>query len=345
MLIQNIKLNQFRNYENQEFSFNEGINVIIGNNGTGKTNILEAIMLISNTKSFRTSDERSLIKLNSLYSAVEIKTNINNLRVVINDQGKSFYINNELKRRTSEMIGQLKAIIFKPGDIELFTQSPKARRKELDIEIGKISKTYLNALSTYNRLLKQKNILLKEKQIDSNLLSIVDDSLIPNIKTLIEEREAFVSNINNYINDIYKEISGSEENIKIKYKKCSEIEDIALNLKAAKEKDLLFSHSTFGPHKDDYEFKINNKNIEDFASQGQKRMVIIALKLSIAKYIQENLNQDVIILLDDVISELDIHKSEKLLNMLPNNQIIITTTDINNIKINREYNLIEIKEE
>lgn len=345
MLVNEIKLNQFRNYYNKTFSFNPGINVIVGNNGIGKTNILEGIMLISNTKSFRTSDDKSLIQLNKKYGATEIKTDTNILKVVINDQGKSFYINNELKRKTSEMIGQINAIIFKPGDIELFTQSPKARRKELDIEIGKISKNYLNALTSYNRLLKQKNNLLKERQIDDNLMGIVDDSLIPVIKTLIEERDNFINNINLYINDIYKEISGKDSNIKINYKKCCEVDDILINLQLSKEKDLLFGHSTFGPHKDDYEFKINNQDINSFASQGQKRMIIIALKLSIAKYIKEKLDQEVIILLDDVLSELDISKSEKLLNMLPTNQIIITTTDINNIKINREYKLIELKEE
>ena len=345
MLIENIKLNQFRNYEDKTFYFDKGINVIIGSNGIGKTNILEAIMLLSNTKSFRTSDDKSLIMFENKYCGVEIKTNEDVLRAVINEEGKSFYVNEVLKRRASEVIGKINAIIFKPGDIELFAQSPKSRRKELDIELGKISSIYLDALTNYHHLLKEKNILLKERKLDFNLISVINDSLIPTIKVIIAERENFIKNINSYISNIYKEISGEESNIKIIYKKCSEVDSVDINIDIARERDLIYCHSTFGPHIEDYKFTINDKDMEDYASQGQKRMVIIALKLSIAKYIQEKFNQEVIILLDDVLSELDIDKSEKLLNMLPTNQIIITTTDINNIKINREYKLINLKEE
>ena len=344
MLIQNIKLNQFRNHDYLDLDFDKGMNIIVGSNGVGKTNILESIILISNTKSFRTTEEKKMIKHLSTYSTVEISTNENYLKVVLNEKGKSFYIDNELIRKTSNMIGKLNAIIFKPGDIELYTQSPKARRKEIDLELGKISPTYLKAIVNYNHYLKQKNTLLKERTVDENLLSIINETLTPVIKVIIQEREKFVNNINQQINNIYKEISGENSNIKITYKKCCDTDDIETNMELAKEKDRLFQHSTFGPHREDYVFTINGEELNNYASQGQKRMIIISLKLAIVKYIKEQLNKDIVVLLDDVLSELDIDRSTRLLNMLPNNQTIMTATHINELKISKTYKLIELEE-
>lgn len=345
MLIKELRLNQFRNYTNKVFNFDPELNIIVGNNGVGKTNILESIFLLSNTKSFRTNDDKKLIQDKNTYCAVEAMSDQGKIKVIINDKGKIFYINDEMQKKTSDVIGKIHAIIFKPGDIELFSSSPKARRKEIDLELGKTSQTYLQAIVNYNHYLKQKNNLLKEKQIDQNLLSIIDDSLIPVIKTIIKEREEFIKNINYYIGNIYREISGKNEEIKIQYKKCSDIDDIFINLELAKEKDIIMQHSTFGPHKEDYTFLINGHEIGDFASQGQKRMVIISLKLAIVKYIKEKTGKDILILLDDVLSELDKTRSTKLLNMLPNNQIIMTTTHVDQIKIDRDYTLIEMEEQ
>ena len=344
MLVQELRLKQFRNYQNNIFKFDKGLNIIVGSNGIGKTNILESIYLLSNTKSFRTNDDKQLIQINNNFAAAEVLLDQGNIKAIINDKGKTFYINNEMMKKLSDVIGKLHAIIFKPGDIELFTDSPKARRREIDLELGKISSSYLKAIVNYNHYLKQKNNLLKEKTIDQNLLSIVNDTLIPVIKTIIQEREQFINQINNYIGNIYKNISGRNDEIKIVYKKCCDVDDIYINLELAKEKDALFQHSTFGPHKEDYIFLINGREMGDYASQGQKRMIIISLKLAIVKYIKEKFNKDILILLDDVLSELDKNTSTKLLNMLPNNQIIMTTTHIDGIDINREYNLIELED-
>lgn len=345
MLIQDLRLNQFRNHTTKSISFDDGLNIIVGNNGVGKTNILESIILLSNTKSFRTSDEKKMIQNNETVCAVEAITTEGNIKAVINEKGKSFYINNELIRKTSEVIGKLHAIIFKPGDIELFSQSPKARRKEIDLELGKISNNYIKALANYNHYVKQKNDLLKEKTVDEAFLSIVNDSLIPVIRTVIQERQLFIEEINKYIDGIYKEISGDKSDIKIIYKKCCDPEDIETNIQLTKDRDIMMQHATFGPHKDDYVFTINGRELNDYASQGQKRMVIISLKLAIVKYIDNILNKDVLILLDDVLSELDKTRSSMLLNMLPDNQIIITTTHIDDLQIDKPYKLIELEEQ
>ena len=177
------------------------------------------------------------------------------------------------------------------------------------------------------------------------MLSLLNDSLIPVITTIIKEREEFIKNINNYIGSIYREISGNKEDIKIFYEKCSEIDDVSINLELATEKDKLMQHSTFGPHKEDYTFFIDGHELSEYASQGQKRMVIISLKLAIVKYIKDKMGKDVLILLDDVLSELDKTRSAKLLNMLPNNQIIMTTTHVDQLDINKKYKLIKMEEQ
>ena len=345
MLIQELRLNQFRNYNKATIPFGEGLNIIVGNNGIGKTNILESIYLLSNTKSFRTSDDKKIIQQGNTYCAIEAVSEQGSIKAMINERGKTFYINNKIQKKTSDVIGKLHAIIFKPGDIELFSDSPKARRTEIDLELGKISKTYLQAIINYNHYLKQKNNLLKEKEIDMNLLSVLNDSLIPVITTIIKEREEFINDINKFISPIYKEMSGTNNEVKIFYEKCSDIDDVSINLELAKEKDMVMQHSTFGPHKEDYTFYIDGHKIGDFASQGQKRMVIISLKLAIAKYVKTTTDNDALILLDDVLSELDRTRSEKLLNMLPYNQIIITTTHIDQLNIQKAYNLIELEEQ
>ena len=344
MLIQELRLNQFRNYTNKTFDFNRRLNIIVGNNGVGKTNILESLYFLSNTKSFRTSDDKKLIQQGNTYCAIEAVSEQGSIKAMINERGKTFYINNKIQKKTSDVIGKLHAIIFKPGDIELFSDSPKARRTEIDLELGKISRTYLQAIVNYNHYLKQKNNLLKEKEVDMNLLSVLNDSLIPVITTIIKEREDFIKNINNYISPIYKEMSGTNSEVKIFYEKCSDLDDVSINLELAKEKDMIMQHSTFGPHKDDYTFLIDGKKIGDFASQGQKRMIIISLKLAIAKYVKITTDNDALILLDDVLSELDKTRSEKLINMLPYNQIIITTTHIDQLNIQKNYRLIELEE-
>lgn len=345
MLIKSIKLNNFRNYSSIQIPFHEKLNIIIGPNGIGKTNILESIIVASNTKSFRTNNDSDLIKKDSEYSKVSVDSNIGKLDVVINRNNKSLIINDNPVKRSSEFIGKLNAILFKPSDLELFNQSPKERRKLLDVEIGKISKEYLKAILTYNHLLKDKNKLLKEEKIDEIYLDLLDKKMIPEIFTIISHREKFFNIINSNINYYYQKLSGTNTNIKVIYKKCSDKELIKENLNKTREKDEFYHYSYYGPHHDDYYFEFNGKELNSIASQGQIRMCLIAFKFSLIKYIKETSNVDPIILLDDVLSELDINNQKRLLENLPKNcQVIITDTDIDGIKNINDYNLIELKE-
>ena len=345
MLVTELKLNNYRNYPSIIFNFDPNLNIIVGKNGVGKTNILESLVVVSNTKSFRTINDQDLIKKDKEYLRIEAKDEKDIYKIVINKDSKSLFINNNLIKKSSEFIGKVNAILFKPSDLELFNQSPKERRKLLDIEIGKVSPKYLTALLRYKSLLKDKNNLLKEKDINQTLLDVIEETMIPEIKIIIEERIRFFSIINQYISDIYRQISNTDSKIEIIYKKCSEIENIKENLMKNKDKDLYYHYAAFGPHHEDYYFKMDDYDLNSIASQGQKRMVLISFKLALVKYIEETNNTLPLILLDDILSELDEHNQERLFKVIPDNtQVIITNTDINNIKINKHYKLITLKE-
>ena len=346
MLVKSIKLNDYRNYSNYEVKFDPHLNIITGRNGIGKTNILESIIVISNTKSFRTLNDQDLIQKDKDYLTITLDSDNDIYKVVINKKNKSLYINNNLIKRTSDYIGKLNAILFKPSDLQIYTDAPSERRKILDLEIGKVNNIYLRALLKYNSLLKDKNKLLKELEINQTLLSIINESMIPQIKIIIEEREKFIQSINNYISEYYNLISNTENKIQLKYKKCCEIDEIENNLLSSTDKDLYYHYATFGPHHDDFNFLIDNNDVNSIASQGQKRMILIAFKFALIKYIEKNASITPILLLDDILSELDKNNQERLLRIIPNNtQVIITNTDINDININTQYKLIELKEE
>ena len=345
MLVNKIKLNNYRNYSNIEIPLYPTLNIIVGPNGIGKTNILESVIVSSNTKSFRTLKDIELIKKDKDYSKIEIDSDVGKLKVVINKTGKCLFINDNPIKKTSEYIGKLNAILFKPSDLELFNQSPKERRKLLDIELGKISKEYLSSLVSYNKLLKDKNKLLKEKNINEDYLNLIDEKMIPNIISIINLREEFFRNINLWISNIYQAISNTNTKIEIVYKKCCEVNEVKEKLLSAREKDNFYHYATFGPHHDDYYFKFNDDELNSVASQGQKRMVFISLKFALIKYIQQVIGCTPVILLDDVLSELDLDNRNRLLRMLPKSaQIVITDTDIEGISLKENYNLIQLKE-
>ena len=203
MPVKSIKLNNFRNYKAAEFNFDPNLNIIVGKNGIGKTNILESLIFTSNTKSFRTLDDQDLIKKGEEFARLICNTDDAEYRVVINKSGKKLYINNIPVKRASDFIGKLNCILFKPSDLDIFDHSPKERRRILDLEIGKVSRNYLDAVLKYNLLLKDKNKLLKEQNIDSTYLILLEEQMIPCIKVIINERTDFIDHINSHISDIY----------------------------------------------------------------------------------------------------------------------------------------------
>ncbi len=346
MQVKSLKLRNFRNYASASFTFHPSLNVITGNNGIGKTNILESILLTSNTKSFRTSDDKDMIRDGTEYARVEIDSDSGRFKVVLNKAGKTLFLNDLPVKKTSDFIGKLNAVLFKPNDLELFTQSPRERRKILDIEIGKISRTYLDALLRYNLLLKDKNRLLKEEKIDEIYLSLIESSMVDPIQTIIEERTDFFCFINEKLSGIYQKISGSETQISVVYRQCCSFDSISESIRKNRERDFYLRYTAFGPHHEDYSFLMNGHDLDSVASQGQRRMVLIAFKFAIVDYIRAKSGKIPVVLLDDILSELDPYNRERLLQNLPEgSQTFLTDTDIRELKLLSGYKLIQLKED
>ena len=342
MLVLSLALKNYRSYADFFIQFDPNINIITGKNGIGKTNILEAIIFSSNAKSFRTTDDMALIKHNEEYGRIILKSDVGEIRSVINTQGKTLFINNEIKKRTSEFIGYLNAVLFKPSDLEIFNSSPRERRKIIDLELGKISNNYLNSLLAFNKLLKDKNKLLKENKIDDLYLDLLNQKMVPYIELIVSEREKVFDFINLHLSDIYTRIAGETAFIKVIYKK-NITADIYQTLNQTKEKDIDYHYALMGPHHDDYCFIFNDHPIDEIASQGQIRMCLIAFKFALVRYIKEIKNIKPIILLDDVLSELDKDNQRRFINFLPDDyQIIITDTGFNEMLNHKKYKLIKL---
>ena len=343
MLITSIRLNNYRNYSNILINPDSNINIITGPNGSGKTNILESVVVSSNTRSFRTNDDTSLIKHNEDYARIEVTADGTVYKIVLNKNGKSLFVNDEIITRTSNFIGRINAILFKPSDLEFFNSSPRERRKLIDLELGKINKNYLNALLKFNRLLKDKNRLLKENTVDDVYLNLINEQMAPAISILIQEREKFFSFVNNYISEIYRTVSNQNIEIKAVYKKNID-GDILNILNMNKEKDFNYHYAVMGPHHDDYYFLFNSHELSEVASQGQVRMTLISFKFALIRYINEICGIKPIILLDDVLSELDQENKRRLINFLPDDhQIIITDTDADSLMNVKKYKLIRLQ--
>lgn len=345
MIVSHLRLRDYRNISKMEVDLHPKLNVIIGDNGAGKTNILESLIVVSNTKSFRTLSDADLIAKRKDGALIEAKSD-NDYRVVITNQGKSLFINRNSIARTSSFIGRLNCVLFKPSDIELFTQSSKERRKIFDIELGKIDPEYLMSLVRYTKLIKDKNHLLKQATIDEIYLATIEDAIIPNIYTLIKKRTAFIDFINQDIQKYYFELSGQNDEIKVEYKRCFEVDQATIKEMIVKnhDKDFMYRYTCLGPHRDDIGFKINNYPVESYASQGQKRMVMIAFKLALIHYIESETKKQPIVLLDDILSELDLDNRNRLINRIKDiGQTIITTTDLVGINFNLDGRVIKIK--
>lgn len=347
-MIKQIKLKNVRKFDNLSLNINSNIVILEGKNATGKTTVLEAISLASITKSHRTNNLKEIIKENELYSDIKINYNQKDYRIVLSNAGKMVSINNIEQSKISEYIGDFPTVFFSPNDLEIITSSPTLRRQFLNQEISQISQTYLKNLNIYNKLLQERNILLKNMEIDSDtkLLDVLTSELIEVGKKIIIERERFVNQINQEINEIHSKIN-SLEFIKIVYQPSVTIEKIEEVFESKKNSDIMSHQTNYGIQRDELVFLINDKNVAKFASQGQIRNVILSVKLTLCKIIYKNKKIYPILLLDDVLSELDITRQNSLLNLLNdfnNIQTFISTVDTSSLnkEILKKYQIINL---
>lgn len=357
MRITKIKLKNYRNYNNLEIDLNDNINIIIGDNAQGKTNLLESIYVLGVTKSFFAGSDKNLIMFNNKASTIkgELINNSGkvNLEVLINENGKVVKINNKEKKKLSDYISLLNVIIFNSDSIRIFKDSPTSRRKYFNIEISQINRKYLKILSDYNTILRQRNEFLKvmntDKKSDLMYLDVLNNEYVNLSIEIYNYRMKFVCDINKYLNIIFESITGYGD-IKLRYvSNFSNLnkEDFIAKLNDNLSRDIQYKMTFLGPNRDDFNFMLGDKNLLLYGSQGQIRSAILALKLSEVKLFTDATLDSPILLLDDMFSELDIDKRNNILKYLDCNiQTIITTTDIKNInnKLKQNANVYEIKE-
>lgn len=352
MYINKIKLQNFRNYNEQEINLNKSINVFYGDNAQGKTNILEAIFLCTFGKSFRTNKEKELIKLGKDNANViieyEKKDRDGKISISISDK-KQILVNGIKIKKLSELLGNINIVIFTPDDINILKGGPALRRRFLDMMIGQLKPNYVYTLNMYIKTLEQRNNYLrqiKEENKPENLLDIWDEKLIEYADIIYKYRKEFIDKIKKKINIIHKKITDEKEEINIQYiSNCESKEVYSELLKQRRKLDIIKGFTTKGIHRDDFEIYINNKELSIYGSQGQNRTAILSLKLSELQVIYDEIEEEPILLLDDFMSELDINRRKNFLNNINNKQVIITCAEkIEFLKENVDYCLYQVKE-
>lgn len=350
-MINNIHLNNFRSYEEVKIVLSNKINVFIGENGQGKTNLLEAIYYISNIRSHRTRNDKDLIKSGEIFSRIIINVEKHNkkekLMCVIHSDGKYFSINNNVVAKTSDILGRINTVLFYPNETKIFSDTPSSRRTFFDVEMGKVSKEYTNEYQEFNNLLKDRNKLFKEDKVDKILLEVITNKLIEKQMLIIKERLFITKFINDNILSILNNLSAEKLDVKMEYistVKNLDYDKLLKKYKSNIDKDTHARTTTEGIHRDDYEFTINNVEISKYLSQGQIRLVLLAIKFVLIDYIIFKTKEKPILLLDDVLSELDETHQNKLIENLPNQvQTIITTTDFHKVFKNKNIKKFKIK--
>lgn len=353
MIIKSIELKNFRNYKDLNIFFDEGTNILYGDNAQGKTNILEAAYMSGTTKSHKGSKDKEMIRFGESES---------HLRTVVVRGKKEYQIDMHLKqnrskgiainqvpiKRAAELFGILNIVFFSPEDLNIIKNGPSERRRFLDSELCQLDKIYLSDLTSYNKILGQRNKLLKDMIFRPDLadtLPVWNMQLVETGKRIIKRRKQFVEELNDIVHDIHFRISGEKEELFIKYE--PNIDDIFFEdeLNRAKAKDMKLCQTSVGPHRDDLLFSIGDVDIRKFGSQGQQRTSALSLKLSEIELVKKSIKDTPILLLDDVLSELDSNRQNYLLNNICDTQTIITCTGLdefvrNRFQINKVFEVI-----
>ncbi len=361
MILKNINIRSFRNYSKLDLDLDSKINIIYGNNGQGKTNILESIYVLALTKSHRSFIDNALIKEGEESAVIRgtLKKDISyNLEIILTKSSKKVKIDNTLQHKLSDYIDKMNVIIFSSEDLDLIKGSPGERRKYINLELSQLSSNYYNVLNDYTKLVKIRNEMLKKmslkESVDKSYFDILTDYIINKGVFIYQMRNKYIEKLNQICPEIFKQIS-KLDGFNIKYTPSIEIEDynqenirniLESKLKGGLEKEIEAKTTLYGPHRDDFEFHLNDKNLKNYGSQGQQKMAVLALKLSEIEVFKDYKKTSPIILLDDVFSDLDNNKKNNLLKHIDKNmQVIITTTDLDSIEKNilNKAKLIHIK--
>lgn len=340
MRLHHLTLTNYRNYESLSVSFNGQIHFFIGNNAQGKTNLLESIYLLALTKSHRTSKDRELIRWGADQAKIHCELTLFDRQVELDidifQQGKKVMINRIERKKISEFLGQLKVVLFAPEDLQLIKGSPVQRRRFMDRALGQLRPKYVNDLTQYQKVLQQRNQLLKDAVRKPKLLQTIDlwdDQLIEYGSEVIKARETFIGNINEFAQKVHYDITEGKEQLTLSYDANCVADHLKDKIYKSRERDLHTGTTNIGPHRDELQFFINDIDAKVYGSQGQQRTVALSLKLAELEYMKQQMGDMPILLLDDVLSELDINRQRQLLDNIGDSiQTFVTTTDVEGIK-------------
>jgi len=354
MIIESLELKNYRNYNHLHINFSPGTNILYGNNAQGKTNILEAVYVCCTTKSHRGSKDREIIRFHEDESHIKLNVRKNGVPYRIDmhlkkSKPKGVAINGVPIRKASELFGIVNVVFFSPEDLNLIKNGPADRRKFVDMELCQLNKLYVHALVSYNRILAQRNKLLKEiffKPEFKETLDVWDIQLVRYGKEIINYRRDFIEKLNLIISDIHFELSGQKEHLKIIYDPDAGSEQLELEVKKSRVQDLKQKTTLTGPHRDDIGFFINEIDIRRFGSQGQQRTAALSLKLAEIELVKNLVKDYPVLLLDDVLSELDGNRQNHLLSAINHIQTMITCTGLedfinNRFQIDRLFHVVE----
>lgn len=356
MIIESVDLKNVRNYDFLNMEFDNGINIIYGDNAQGKTNILESLYVCATSRSHRGSKDKEIIQLGSeeAHIKVQVKKHDINYRIDMHlkkNKSKGIAVNGIPIKRAVELFGIINIVFFSPEDLNIIKNGPSERRRFMDLELGQLDKIYLNNLINYNKVVIQRNKLLKDlsfKKSDEllSMLDVWDIQLVKYGSEIIRRRISFIDEINSLISDIHSKLSGGSEKLLVKYTPCVTEADFAQSVAQSRERDIKFKVTNVGPHKDDLVFYINDCDVRKYGSQGQKRTCALSLKLAEIELVKKIINDTPILLLDDVLSELDSNRQNFLLDSIGDIQTIVTCTGLdefinNRFAVNKIFKVID----
>lgn len=354
MHIHSLELKNYRNYEYLNMNFDSGTTILYGDNAQGKTNILEAIYISAATKSHRGSKDKEIIRFEQEESHIRTQIMKNDVihRVDMHlrkNRTKGIAIDGIPLQKSGELFGIVNVIFFSPEDLSIIKNGPAERRRFLDLELCQLDKLYLYNYTNYNKVLNQRNNLLKQISFQPRLadtLEVWDHQLIQYGSEIIQSRRIFIEQLNEILKDIHSNLTGGKEQLRIQYEANVKEEEYAMLLKQKQELDLKYQSTQYGPHRDDMSFYINDIEVRRFGSQGQQRTAALSLKMAEIEIVKKLIHDTPVLLLDDVMSELDENRRDYLLHSIDKIQTIITCTGYDDfikerMKINKVYKVMK----
>ena len=334
-----------------KLDFDGSTNIFYGNNAQGKTNILEAVYLSGTTKSHRGAKDRDIIQFKHDESHIEMIVEKNGISYQLDmhlkkNSPKGIAVNKIPIRKASELFGIVNLVFFSPEDLNIIKNGPAERRRFIDLELSQLDKVYLNDLSNYNRIVNQRNHLLKEIGFNNqdnlrDMLDIWEMQLIQYGDKIIERRKGFVEDINKIISSIHKKLTGGKEELRVIYEPSNGEMSLEQALNRSRERDIRIKSTSVGPHRDDICFMIGDMDIRKYGSQGQQRTAALSLKLSEIELVKQMIHDTPVLLLDDVLSELDKHRQNYLLDSIHDIQTLITCTGVEDF-VNHRFSINKV---